>query len=270
MEISAPNVQTAEQALLTDAIASSAEERISGFEIVGSEEYGDDAMEVTAKITQDGVATTRSFHVERAGRTALVFPEWQMGETEYAYMSLQIPDGATSLLVNGQEVAVDSLAVEDGYAMAVVLPGQYTVGLPAGSDFLDIEESTVFVTADPNEWYELHAAPTYTLNDAGIADVQSQIDALIDECATSDAAEPGEAAPSARTPAAGWSRAPAPGPSTPTRSWSSRRITGATDGACPAMTARVRRRSRTSTRDGAMTTSPPTRRRRTASVSPAP
>ncbi|MGO1284178.1 MAG: hypothetical protein ACTHUU_03595 [Brachybacterium sp.] len=195
VEISAPNVQTAEQALLTDAIASSAEERISGFEIVGSEEYGDDAMEVTAKITQDGVTTTRSFHVERAGRTALVFPEWQMGETEYAYMSLQIPDGATSLLVNGQEVAVDSLAVEDGYAMAVVLPGQYTVGLPAGSDFLDIEESTVFVTADPNEWYELHAAPTYTLNDAGIADVQSQIDALIDECATSDAAEPGEGCP---------------------------------------------------------------------------
>ena len=38
----------------------------------------------------------------------------------------------------------------------------------------------MFVTADPNEWYELHAAPTYTLNDAGIADVQSQIDALID------------------------------------------------------------------------------------------
>ena len=192
VEISAPNVPAAEQVLLTDAIAGAAEQRISGYEIVDSEGYGDDAMAVTAEITQDGVTTTRTFYVERSGRTALVFPEWQMAEAEYAFMTLQVPAGATTILVNGQEVAVDSLALEDGYAMAAVLPGQYTVGLPSSSEFLTAVEGTVFVGADPGEWYDLHAELSYDLNDAGVAEIQSQVDALIDECATSEEADPGE------------------------------------------------------------------------------
>ena len=195
VEISAPNAPSAEQALLTDAIAGAAGERISGFEITGSESDGDEGYLVTARVTQDSVTTTRVFHVERAGRAALVFPDWQMGQTEYAFLSMEIPSGTTSILVNGQEVAVDSLAVEDGFAVAAVLPGQYTVGLPASSEFVDAEESTVFVSADPDEWYELHAAPVYTLNDSGLTEVQSQVNAVIDECATSQDRLPGDGCP---------------------------------------------------------------------------
>ncbi|MGO1506154.1 MAG: hypothetical protein ACTHWV_14460, partial [Brachybacterium sp.] len=200
VEISAPNAPSAEQALLTDAIAGAAGERISGFEITGSESDGDEGYLVTARVTQDSVTTTRVFHVERAGRAALVFPDWQMGQTEYAFLSMEIPSVTTSILVNGQEVAVDSLAVEDGFAVAAVLPGQYTVGLPASSEFVDAEESTVFVSADPDEWYELHAAPVYTLNDSGLTEVQSQVDAVIDECATSQDAHPGDGCPFAWAP----------------------------------------------------------------------
>ena len=195
VEISAPNAPSAEQALLTDAIAGAAGERISGFEITGSESDGDEGYLVTARVTQDSVTTTRVFHVERAGRAALVFPDWQVGQTEYAFLSMEIPSGTTSILVNGQEVAVDSLAVEDGFAVAAVLPGQYTVGLPASSEFVDAEESTVFVSADPDEWYDLRAAPFYTLNDSGVTEVQSQVNAVIDECATSQDRLPGDGCP---------------------------------------------------------------------------
>ncbi|MGP9745380.1 hypothetical protein [Brachybacterium sp. AOP29-B2-41] len=190
VEISAPNAPTAQQVLLTNAIAGSAENRISGFEIVDSEESGDDSVRVTAKVVQDGVSTTRNFFVERNGRTALVFPEWRMGETEYAYLELQIPEGASTILVNSQEVAVESLAAEGGYAVAAVLPGQYTVSLPEVSEFIGSEESPVFVSADPEGWYELFAAPTYTLTEAGTAEVQSQVDTALDECAKSTESAP--------------------------------------------------------------------------------
>ncbi|WP_299304382.1 hypothetical protein [uncultured Brachybacterium sp.] len=190
VEISAPNAPTAQQVLLTNAIAGSAENRISSYEILDSEKSGDDDVVVTATVFQDGVSTTRTFLVERNGRTALVFPEWRMGETEYAYLVLEVPEGASTLLVNGQEVAVESLAVEGGYAASAVLPGQYTVSLPEVSEFIDSEESAVFVPADPEGWYELYAAPTYALSEAGTAEVQSQVEAALDECATSTEASP--------------------------------------------------------------------------------
>lgn len=190
VELSAPNAPTAQQALLTDAIAGAAEDRISGFEIVDSEEVGEDRREITAEITQDGVTTTRSFLVERSGRTALVFPEWQLQETSYAFLAIEIPDGATSLLVNDQEVPVDALDPQDGMATAAVLPGDYTVSLPEVSEMIAPEASAVHVTMDPDDWYELHAAPQYMLSEAGVAEAQKQVDAKVDECATSTEADP--------------------------------------------------------------------------------
>lgn len=189
LEISAPNVPTAQQALLTDAIAGAAEERISGYEIVDTEK-GDDGAIVTAKLTQDGVTSTRTFSVERSGRTAVVFPQWTMQETEYAHLEILIPEGATSVLVNEQEVPVESLAPEDGYATAAVLPGAYTVSVPAASEMITAEPGEVYVPADPDDWYELYAAPSYVISEAGVAEAQKQVDALLDECATSTEARP--------------------------------------------------------------------------------
>src|SRR5699024_6220853 len=161
LEISAPNVPTAQQALLTDAIAGAAEERISGYE------KGDDGAIVTAKLTQDGVTSTRTFSVERSGRTAVVFPQWTMQETEYAHLEILIPEGATSVLVNEQEVPVESLAPEDGYATAAVLPGAYTVSVPAASEMITAEPGEVYVPADPDDWYELYAAPMRVISETG-------------------------------------------------------------------------------------------------------
>ena len=218
MEISAPNAPSAEQALLTDAIAGAAGERISGFEITGSESDGDEGYLVTARVTQDSVTTTRVFHVERAGRAALVFPDWQMGQTEYAFLSMEIPSGTTSILVNGQEVAVDSLAVEDGFAVAAVLPGQYTVGLPASSEFVDAEESTVFVSADPDVWVRAARRPVLHPErfwaDRGPVPGRRR-DRRVRHVPGPPSGRTGT--PSRHGQPARWSRAPAPGPSTPTR-----------------------------------------------------
>lgn len=194
VELSAPNVPTAEQALLTNAITGAAEDRISGYKITDSQERGDDAVEITAEITQDGVTSTHYFEVVRNGRTAVVFPEWTLGETEYAFIALEIPEGAATVLVNEQEVPVEDLALEDGIAVAAVLPGQYTVALPPISDLVDSEPVSLYVTAEPEAlsegWHELLAAPTYTLTEAGVTEVQGQVNAAIDECATATVAAP--------------------------------------------------------------------------------
>ncbi|MGP5707922.1 hypothetical protein ACTXPC_05840 [Brachybacterium alimentarium] len=191
LEIAAPNVPTAQQALLTNDIAGAAENRISDFEIVGSEESGSKSATVTAKVTQDGVTTTRTYRVDRSGRTAVVFPDWTMAETEYATLALVIPDGAATLLVNGQEVAVSDLDTSEGYyAPAAVLPGQYTVTLPESSELVAAVESVAYVSADPDDWYELYAAPGYSLSESGMEEVQTQVDALLDECATSTEESP--------------------------------------------------------------------------------
>lgn len=190
MELAPPNVPTAQRALLTDAVAGSAENRISGYRIVGSTDRGDDSVEVSAEVTQDGVATTHSYLVERDGRTGVVFPQWRMGELQYASIELRLPQGVTALVINGQDFAAEDLGFEDGIAHATVLPGTYTVALASDSEFLTVVDSSVHVSADQAQWYELFASPSFEISEAGRSEVQAQVNALLDECATSAEPDP--------------------------------------------------------------------------------
>ncbi|MGY5765718.1 hypothetical protein ACXET9_11005 [Brachybacterium sp. DNPG3] len=193
LELAPPNVPTAEQALLTNEITGAAENRISSWSITDTTERGDD-VEVTAKITQDGVTTTRTFLVERAGRTAVVFPKWELDEVTYASFYLVIPDSATTLLVNGQEVAVADLGLESDfgqlYGYFTVLPGDYEVTLPALSDQITVQGGVVSVPVDPMDAYDLGVAPYYELSATGLEAVQTQVNDAIDVCAESTEADP--------------------------------------------------------------------------------
>lgn len=182
VDLAPPNVPTAEQALLTDAVAGSAEDRIDGHRIRDVEESGDTVI-VTAEVTQDGVTQEQYFTLSRDGRTAVVFPNWRLGTVEYPSMAVYVPEGATALIVNGQEVPVEGLAVEGEAAVLTVVPGTYEVTLPETSEFIAPVSSSLFVPADPEGWYELLATPYYELNEAGVAEIQSQVNAQIDECA---------------------------------------------------------------------------------------
>lgn len=190
MELAPPNVPTAQRALLTDAVAGSAENRISGYRIVGSTERGDDSVEVSAEVTQDGVATTHSYLVERDGRTGLVFPQWRMGEVQYPSIELRLPQGVTTLVINGQEFTAEDLGFQDGIAHATVLPGTYTVALASSSEFLTVVDSSVHVSADQTQWHELFVAPSFEISEAGRSEVQEQVNALLDECALSTDPDP--------------------------------------------------------------------------------
>lgn len=190
MELAPPNVPTAQRALLTDAVAGSAENRISGYRIVDSTERGDDSVEVSAEVTQDGVATTHSYLVERDGRTAVLFPQWRMGEVQYPSIELRLPQGVTTLLINGQEFAAEDLGFQDGIAHATVLPGTYTVALASSSEFLTVVDSSVHVSADQTQWYELFVSPSFEISEAGRSEVQAQVNALLDECAVSTDPDP--------------------------------------------------------------------------------
>ncbi|PWH06154.1 hypothetical protein DEO23_10130 [Brachybacterium endophyticum] len=190
VELAPPNVPTAQQKLLTDDIAGAADTRISGHEITGSDRQEDGSVLVTADITQDGVTSEQTYTVEKHGRTGVVFPAWRLGAVEYPSVALSVPEGAGTVLVNDTELDVSDLDVSEGFAMLSVLPGTYEFSLPSTSEFISATPSDVSVPVDPMSSEELYAAPTYELSEAGTKEVQSQVNADLDECAKSTDPEP--------------------------------------------------------------------------------
>ncbi|MGP9538159.1 hypothetical protein ACT3SP_09105 [Brachybacterium sp. AOP43-C2-M15] len=189
VELAPPNVPTSQQILLTDAVGGAVEGRIDGHRITDVEE-SEGAARVTAEVTQDGVTMQQHFTVTRDGRTAVVFPNWRLGTVEYPSMAVYIPEGATTLIVNGQEIPTDGLSMEGEMAMLTVVPGTYSVTLPETSEHIAAVPSELVVSADPDSWYELFATPYYELSEAGLTEIQSQVDAQLDECASSTEPSP--------------------------------------------------------------------------------
>ncbi|MBK0332990.1 hypothetical protein I8D64_16430 [Brachybacterium sp. MASK1Z-5] len=189
-ELAPANVPTAQQVLLTDEIAGAAAQRPDSHEITATDRQDDGSAQVTARITQDGVTSERTFTVERAGRSAVVFPSWRLGAVEYSTLRLVVDQGTSTILVNDQEVDVSDLDLSPGYVDLPALPGTYTVSLPAASDLVTVTDSEVPVLVEPSGDEDTYASPFYQLSEAGLKEVQKQVNARIDECATSKDAAP--------------------------------------------------------------------------------
>ncbi|MCG7309393.1 hypothetical protein [Brachybacterium sp. ACRRE] len=189
-ELAPANVPTAQQVLLTDEIAGAAAQRPDSHEITATDRQDDGSAQVTARITQDGVTSERTFTVERAGRSAVVFPSWRLGAVEYSTLRLVVDQGTSTILVNDQEVDVSGLDLSPGYVDLPALPGTYTVSLPAASDLVTVTDSEVPVLVEPSGDEDTYASPFYQLSEAGQKEVQNQVNAKIDECATSKDAAP--------------------------------------------------------------------------------
>ncbi|UQN28449.1 hypothetical protein [Brachybacterium kimchii] len=189
-ELAPANVPTAQQVLLTDEIAGAAAQRPDSHEITGTDRQDDGSAQVTARITQDGVTSEQTFTVERAGRSAVVFPSWRLGAVEYSTLRLVVDQGTSTILVNDQEVDVSGLDLSPGFVDLPALPGTYTVSLPAASDLVTVTDSEVPVLVEPSGDEDTYASPFYQLSEAGQKEVQKQVNARIDECATSKDAAP--------------------------------------------------------------------------------
>lgn len=184
------NVPSAQQVLLTDEVAGGADQRPSAHEITGTDRQDDGSVQVTARITQDGVTSEQTYEVERAGRSAVIFPKWRLGEVGYTTLTLAVEQGTSTILVNDQEVDVSGLDMSEGYVDLPALPGTYTVSLPETSDFVSVKDSVVPVLVEPQEGEQTFAAPYYELSESGQEEIQKQVDAKVDECAKSKDSQP--------------------------------------------------------------------------------
>lgn len=179
-----PNVPTAQRVLLTDPVASKAKDRISSYDITDVEVDGKSAQ-VTAKLTQDGVSTTKVYQLERAGTAYIVFPEWRLQPVEYPTVQVFANPDSGKLIVNGTEVDFSGVIDEYGSASVPVLPGTYTADVEVPGDKVESVPASVKATLDgtaaPDP--ESFLAPSLALTDAGKKQVTAEVNKKLDECA---------------------------------------------------------------------------------------
>lgn len=188
-DMAPPNVPTAQRALLTDEIGSKTEQRISDYSIDDVETEGGTAI-VTATVTQDGVRTEQSFTVEKQGRTALIFPDWGLGDVVYSTTSVAVSDQAQVILVNGVKVDVSKASATyegDGYRTLDLpaAPGMYVGTLEAPNDYVTAQETETLVPVPGSaaaSAEESAIAPYFELNDTGKSAIEQQVHEKLAGC----------------------------------------------------------------------------------------
>jgi hypothetical protein len=167
--------------LLNDDVLGATERGITGYSITDVEVSGD-AATVTAEIDQDGEPSTQYFDVVRSGSEFLFFDDWSLGPQYFSSISLDLPETATSIIVNGVDVAIDPADLEYGYLSLPAFPGEYVVELGDTTEFLAAEAQSTYVSAgmelspDP---LSFALEPTQAFTD----EVGKQIDDLVASCA---------------------------------------------------------------------------------------
>lgn len=191
-----PNVSNPERVLLTDEIGAATEGGLTGYTIGEVERDGDTAT-VTATLDQDGVRTEQVFTLSRTGRSAGVFPAWEMDEVPYVSIDVYVPAEGGSLDVNG--VAVDLSGIpreidEEGFEKVVlpVLPGAYTITYTGTNEYLTMtpHELSIPVSAEGTEEGDYIVWRDAEINEDGEAAVEQELRSLLDTCAEQTVQDP--------------------------------------------------------------------------------
>ncbi|EMY33773.1 hypothetical protein D477_013220 [Arthrobacter crystallopoietes BAB-32] len=181
-----PNVASAERVLLSNEIFSASEDRISSYTIRDVSIEGGTAM-IEAELVQDTKSTPLTFVLEKAGTAAVLFNEWRMVSGADWNMSIQLPEGQSSVTVNGVQV---DIPVPEGNGMFApeaavlpVFPGTYIVEPPQGSKYISYgSEQPVTVSASPAESGGAGAVFEAGLTEAVSTDAIAQATAHLEKC----------------------------------------------------------------------------------------
>ncbi|WP_157514958.1 hypothetical protein [Nocardioides sp. J54] len=130
-------------ALLTDEVYSSAEDRITGYEITDVEEYGS-SVTVTVDLEGpeegDGVELT----LTRDGKRAVFFDDWKVDDGGLAReVTVSVPEASSAIEANG--VSVEAAGGED--VDFWVLPGSYVFNPYADNPWLEPADEPTAVPA---------------------------------------------------------------------------------------------------------------------------
>jgi|GEM_PF-4226005 len=159
-------------------IYAAAGNRITGYEILGQEINGSEAV-VRAELEQNGKTSAVEFALQAEGSRLLAFTDWQLQHTAARSVAVAIPSGTEGLRVNGRNVPLPADA--SGTVELRLLPGRYRLQGPDTRYLSYGGPHTVMVepgmAGDPDP-VRLYASVTAEL----AADVQAQGEAYLAAC----------------------------------------------------------------------------------------
>lgn len=161
-----------------EGIYAAAENRITGFEVLGEEINGSEAV-VRAELEQNGARSTVEFELRADGQRLLVFTGWQLQHTAARTVAVTVPEGAGAVRINGRDIQLPQSG--GGTVEVRLLPGRYRLQGPDSRYLSYGSPHTVLVepgmAGDPDP-VRLVAAVTPEL----AAEVQAQGDAYLQAC----------------------------------------------------------------------------------------
>ncbi|WP_029069469.1 hypothetical protein [Jonesia quinghaiensis] len=207
------NVTSTDRVMLADDVYAAAENRPTEFRI-DDVEYGEEAVQVTAQVKQEGKNYPIIFTLVADGRQSMFFDDWRI--TSGMEQNLFVFQATDTLNVNGLDLSVPRMhsadeplpqgasaetmaqyAMEEAEGYLPVLPGTYTFKAPAGTKYVSYGPD-VTVTITPGErqsddtgfgWGEEGPkTPTVAFQrgytQAVVDDALAQVEPLLDACLT--------------------------------------------------------------------------------------
>lgn len=207
------NVTSTERVLLSDDVYAAADNRPTEFRI-DDVEYGEDAVQVTAQVKQEGKNYPIVFTLVADGRQSMFFDDWRI--TSGMEQNLFVFQATDTLNVNGIDLSVPHMhsadeplprgasaenlaqyAMEEADGYLPVLPGTYTFKAPAGTKYVSYgPDVTVTITPGQRQsddtgygWgEEAPKTPTVAFQlgytQAVVDDALAQVEPLLDACLT--------------------------------------------------------------------------------------
>lgn len=175
-------------ALLLDAEeAAPVDGAVSDAEIVGRSE-SDDGYAYEVEAVQDGETLTGTLSVQPVEDPERGDARWTLSEATLGRLSVDVPEEAESVRLNGVEFAADDLAKGDSRIRLSALPGRYTIEVVPPGDYLQSVPETVMLrpTLGDHSTDEVRADPQLEFSPAAVAAVQKEMEALVEECGEVD------------------------------------------------------------------------------------
>lgn len=160
---------------------------VSDAEIVDRSESGDGyTYEVEA--VQEGETLTGTLSVQAVAEPAPGEDRWEVADAALGRLSVDVPEEATSIRINGVEFAADDLTGGDSRIGFSALPGTYTIEVVPLGDYLQAVPETVTLrpTLDDHSASDAQAHPQLEFSPAAQVVVQKEMDALVEECGEVD------------------------------------------------------------------------------------
>ncbi|HEX7353196.1 hypothetical protein [Brachybacterium sp.] len=178
---------------LTAEILDGAEDRLESFEILGVEREAGTAT-VTAELRTGTTQREAVFTVTATDTGPFTPPDWELEPVPLPEVLIDVPLGAQEIAINGVNLPLSALNPSaQPYAPRAalqLLPGTYEITLANIPPWLEAPQLSLEVPPTFAVWRKPVRDLRFELDAAARKEVQSQVDAALEDCAASTSAAP--------------------------------------------------------------------------------